>query len=357
MAASNFRRNMIRQHINEAGSINDLIPMLHLIELSTMQDILKQKVEKMDVVEMSKMFCSSLSIEMTLPKEIIGHITSFDNTRGLELVSKRFSKCYEKKKQQVLQKREDKITSKIQTEGKNPTTFIVDQKRTELDENEIESNYVGPIHNLSEAIDRANDGDIILVHSGTYGNSDDRGVFNIDKRLQIIGIGNVQVIMHDFNLLNDFYFKNIKMKNGSRLKISSGHTLFMDHCIVDIGPIDVTSGAVLDINDCHLRGKNTHIYIDANAEAVHIRDCIFSGCGANPCIQTSNSMEDMLWGSLTLIDNLFQNNDGIPIAPADMEYGAPLHMWVFHEGPEGTIKGNRFIGDIIEVLTQKFHEC
>eukprot|EP01083_Nonionella_stella_P151623 484721_1 len=93
--AAMFRRNMILERITEADSIDDLIPLLHSIELTTIQNILQQNVKQMDEPGISNLFCSPLSIERILPVDIIGHITSFHNGSQIRSVSKTFNQCYQ----------------------------------------------------------------------------------------------------------------------------------------------------------------------------------------------------------------------------------------------------------------------
>eukprot|EP01083_Nonionella_stella_P064118 166844_1 len=167
--AAMFQRNVILNHINEAKSINDLIPMLRAIELTAVQDILKQRVKQMDTAEeTSKLFCS-LSMEMVLPDDIIGHITSFYNMLQVKAVSKTFNKCYHQNEKREIQEREKRIASKLNIDGNSTTTtYIVDSTRTELSQNEKRLKYHGPMHDLLDVIiNTASNGDTILVHDGT----------------------------------------------------------------------------------------------------------------------------------------------------------------------------------------------
>eukprot|EP01083_Nonionella_stella_P276136 938159_1 len=103
--AAMFRRNMILERINEADSIDDLVPLLHAIELTAIQNILQHNVKQMDEAGISNMFCSSLSIERILPVDIIGHITSFDNGSQIRSVSKTFNQCYQQNRKREIQKK------------------------------------------------------------------------------------------------------------------------------------------------------------------------------------------------------------------------------------------------------------
>eukprot|EP01083_Nonionella_stella_P064116 166835_1 len=164
-----FRRNMVLDQINESKSIHDLIPILHAFELTTVQDILKQKVKQMNATDVSSLFCSSLSIEKILPLDIIGHITSFYNMLQVKAVSKTFNKCYHQNEKREIQEREKRIASKLNIDGNSTTTtYIVDSTRTELSQNEKRLKYHGPMHDLLDVIiNTASNGDTILVHDGT----------------------------------------------------------------------------------------------------------------------------------------------------------------------------------------------
>eukprot|EP01083_Nonionella_stella_P163322 537224_1 len=172
MADTQFRNNAIRKLIHDATTVHDLIPMLHLIELATLQNLLKQKVQQMDVSESSHVFCSAVSIENILPMDIIRHIASFHNMSRIASVSKTFNQCYLQNQKKEIQNRETYIASKIRITGHPITTFIVDPSRTKLSENEMKLQYKGPMNDLADAIAVANDGDRILLYEGTYGSRD-----------------------------------------------------------------------------------------------------------------------------------------------------------------------------------------
>eukprot|EP01083_Nonionella_stella_P266529 901510_1 len=110
-----YRQNMLHQRINQATSINDILPMLHHIELQTLKDILTDKINKMTMNETSKLFNASLSMETILPSDLIQHIMSFHNISNSKYVSKTFNKCHQKNKAIELKKKEKTFISTIQT--------------------------------------------------------------------------------------------------------------------------------------------------------------------------------------------------------------------------------------------------
>eukprot|EP01083_Nonionella_stella_P100242 282427_1 len=332
--AAMFQRNVILNHINEAKSINDLIPMLRAIELTAVQDILKQRVKQMDTAEeTSKLFCS-LSMEMVLPDDIIGHITSFYNMSQLQAVSKTFNKCYHQNKKREIQQREKRIASKLNIDH-NPTatTYIVDANRTQLNENEKRMKYHGPMHGLLETINIASNGDTILLCGGTYGCSYDSDgpnypealTLNFNKCLHIIGIEDNVVIQYNLiNIKNHSYFKNVKIKG--KIKVTSGCELFMQHCSVHFGflGIEVLDNSMIDVNDCNFYGDSRSseaIYVEeATKFRISCTHCLFHGCGYlnSPCIGASDSgVFDNTDAHLKLIDNRFSNNNGFPIGAFD----------------------------------------
>eukprot|EP01083_Nonionella_stella_P048527 129651_1 len=338
--AAMFRRNMTLEQINEAKSIYDLIPMLHVIGLSTIQDILTQKVKQMDVTDISNLFLSSLSIEKVLPLDVIGHITSFQNMSQIKCVSRTFNKCYQQNRKREIQKREKHIASTLHNDdNRTTTTHVVDPTRTELNDNEKRLKYNGPLNDLSNAVKMANDGDTILIHNGTYGYYDEEGdweenpmcLLNVDKAIQIVGIGDNVVIQYTrIEIGKHVYLKNIKIKICSGINVTSECELFMQDCNVDFPSctaIDCSSNCVIDINDCNFYGgKNAlgAIYIDAKVKSVSITHCVINGCGSidgEPCICT-NTCGDLSDVYLKLIDNLFVNNHGLPIGyiHSDMPY-------------------------------------
>eukprot|EP01083_Nonionella_stella_P070615 189049_1 len=152
MAAIQFRRNMMLEQINGATSVIDLIPMLDLIELSTIQDILRQKLQQTETSDIPNLFCTPLSIEKILPIDIIGYITSFYNMSRIQSVSQSFNKCYQQNKKREIHQREMVIADTIQSKDGHSRTLIVDPTRTELNENEMRLKYVGPLRDLPLAL-------------------------------------------------------------------------------------------------------------------------------------------------------------------------------------------------------------
>eukprot|EP01083_Nonionella_stella_P129131 391596_1 len=338
--ATVFRRNLILEQINASTSTHDLIPMLHAIELASLQNILKQKVKEMDVTDISTLFCSSLSIENILPVDIIGHITSFYNMSQVQAVSKTFNACYQQNKKTEIQEREKHIASKLKSNDNCiTTTYVVDPTRTELNANEIRLKYNGPMHDLLDAINVANDGDTILLGDGTYGlydeyvdEADDNAsqfLFTINKRLCIIGIGNNVLIQYNrMHVLNHIYLKDVRIKTVSEITVFSECELFMQHCTVDIftSGIDMLDGCAVHINDCTFYGSECSYWalsIHEEAKSVGVSHCVFNGFGRSECLPSIVVASDRRYGhdlsrvDLTFIDNKFSNNEGVLIAKHD----------------------------------------
>eukprot|EP01083_Nonionella_stella_P172423 591704_1 len=344
-----IRRNMILERINEADSIDDLIPLLHAIELTAIQDILQQKVKQMNEADISNLFCSSLSIEKILPTDIIGHITSFHNMSQTQSVSKTFKKCYHQNKQKQIQKREMHIASKLNRILDTTTTYVVDPNRTELNDNEKRLKYHGPMHDLLDVIiNTASNGDTILVHDGTYGcYSTD---IEINKCLRIIGTGdNVLIQCNIIGVNNHVYFKDVKIKIHSEvdegINVSPDCALFMEQSIVDftLEGICTSRNCVVDINNCKFNGgdhSNEAISIRQKVQTVSITHCMFQGCGRGDCDSNGESYdciatekdENFVGASLKLIGNLFVNNAGNPIGSWDGNTPRIYHHNVFFEG-------------------------
>eukprot|EP01083_Nonionella_stella_P193520 714669_1 len=139
MAAIQFRRNMMLEQINEATSVvstrshsnSDVYSSVHLIELSALQDILRQKLQQTETSDIPNLFCTPLSIEKILPIDIIGYITSFYNMSRIQSVSQSFNKCYQQNKKREIHQREMVIADTIQSKDGHSRTLIVDPTRTE----------------------------------------------------------------------------------------------------------------------------------------------------------------------------------------------------------------------------------
>eukprot|EP01083_Nonionella_stella_P282478 961209_1 len=309
--ATEFRANMIIEHINRAQSVHDLLPMLHLIELASIKDILKQQVRKLDVTETSNVFCASLSMEQILPTDIIQHITSFYNTSQIQTVSKTFNACHQQNMRRELQKRERKIMSEIQSDRKC-NTFTCKKA-----------------HELEEAIEMANHGDTILVYDGLYGDATHTRSLTINKDLQIKGVSTSNSVRIEFYSI-DIQSKRMHFQNVTMVvedEILTNGALYLDTCTVISSCDGITfrsPNCVLDINDCKFIGDvdscRSAIILEP-AISINITHCWFSGWGfleAEPCISVAHGQfgfpTDM---PLTIRDNVFSNNHGAPIGAFD----------------------------------------
>eukprot|EP01083_Nonionella_stella_P207021 752467_1 len=157
---TSHQKNTLCNTINEATSLNDLIPLLKCIELDTMQNILTNQIQTMKSNQISNTYFSSLSIETVLPIDIIQHIISFNNISHIKYVSKTFQNCYNNNQKIQLKQRKQQILSLIKWNETIHKTWIVDNTRTELNNNEIALKYQPSIfNNISDAINTAKSGD------------------------------------------------------------------------------------------------------------------------------------------------------------------------------------------------------
>eukprot|EP01083_Nonionella_stella_P011271 32036_1 len=348
MSTLQFRKEIILEEINNASSVDRLLPMLYLVGLDALKQMLKQKVQKLDVLETSKLFCETLSLETVLPMDIIGRITSFYNVSHVQSVSKTFQKCYQQNEAIEMKQKEKEIISKLQIND-NHATYVVDRTRNELRDDEIELHYKGPIHDISDAIALATDGDTILVYNESTGHFEleedeplsSQLVLNIDKRLQIIGMRDyVWISYNKINVMRDVYFKRIRLSVVQRVNVAPRCTLFMNYCHVrfDLQGIAVEDESAIDANHCRFEGdsdwSSDAISIGEKAKCVNIRHCVF---GKDPlvwqnetdccCIFFRVSDDSYINTQLRIIDNVFLKMGGTPVA-TDHDGGPRFRVWV-----------------------------
>eukprot|EP01083_Nonionella_stella_P038717 105259_1 len=312
------RLQSMNTYIDGAKTLTDLIPMLRHIELDMLKEVLKDNINNTTahpLMDNSKLFYSSLSIETLMPMDILDNIVSFHNISQNKLISKTFHKCYKRNKRRELKAREVQIQSQLKT-NEGSKTWVVHPTRSVLTTNEINLKQNGPINSLHEALAIAQDGDKILMHDGVYSHEQNK-VLDSEHSVQIIGCGkNVQISNCClFKIRNDIYFKNIHIETcGDGLEVFGDCTLFMENCHIQprngIG-IYLYYSASLCITNCNIQ-SDFPINISAAAKIVQITGCTFSRCGGDkryPCINVIRQCT----AELKIIDNLFINNKGVPI--------------------------------------------
>eukprot|EP01084_Bolivina_argentea_P097169 174688_1 len=321
-------RNELYQHVNQAASVEDLLPMLKHVKLQVIKDILNEKIDKMTMNSTSELFHASMSIETIFPTDIIQHITSFtNNIPSIREVSTNFNKCYTNNNLLELKQKQMQFAAIIQTNKDNDTdTWIVDSKRSSLDSTEIEIGCKGPLKYLSHAIKTAKSGDKILLFN--HKKSKSCIFFNIDKNLQIIGCTqNASINCEKITISGKVYFDNIKFTIGDRIQVCRQNRLFLTNCNIqfdELGIIVYNSGHLNVINSNFYGGEHCYaaIQIFYKAKDVEITGCMFTNCGSNESSPTI-SIEDYTDAKVKCQNNLFKGNYGIPIGRHDNE---PLYL-------------------------------
>ena len=313
---------MLMERIDRATSITDLIPMIKHIDLGEIKRILKCKIDSpMSDSQQSEMFFDSVSIEQSLPTDVLQHITSFNKAFEIKAVSKTLNKCYEQNAKHEIKRRKDKSMS-IVGKREHSKTWLVHPDRAELSEDERRSlpTFEGPINDLQKAINMAKPGDDILLYGGGYVYEEEH--LKIDKPLRFIGIGERgynQIRCELIDIKANIFCKNFKFNIGDSINVSKGVTAWFHGCnfFLDIQYGRITTGTEcdLDFRNCNVDGGPCDaITIGEDPINVNIEGCHFHDVGKNqtgyPVITVSKSMD---FKKINLRRNKFSKCISLPI--------------------------------------------
>eukprot|EP01083_Nonionella_stella_P158338 515273_1 len=326
MATIRFN-HLLRKHVAEATVITDLIPLLsELITLEEIRHILDDRIQKLDSDAERRICCNALPIQAMLPIDLIQHIVSFTDSSLVQYINKAFKQCFDQNKNIMLRERQSVIDKEafspnINYDETKNKTWIVHPTRTALNDHEIALGYEGPVHRLSDACARATSGDKVLVHDGKY--IDHEGNMNLDKKLQIIGLGDEVCIKNNCIAINKkMFFQNIKFDRTvfcTRLSFSPS-TVWMENCEFRCGQskiigIIVTQQGTLNAKHCIFHGPTRlHLNGPPRASAKFI-GCMFINF-RRTCIEINlkDEEENEKPYSLKCIGNIFKNNRAHPIS-------------------------------------------
>eukprot|EP01084_Bolivina_argentea_P256302 431468_1 len=286
-------------------------------------DIIRQEKQK----QRKKL---NANIEDRLPGDVIQYILSFNNdASNIRIVCKKFKEYSDQNKLKQLSKRAEVVEEEMFPNDKLNinNTWIIHPTRKQLTDEEIKSEYLGPIDSIYGAMAICESGDRLLIHDGDYCLFVDVYNYrNTDKSIQFIGIGdNVRVWLDQYFVITgncSVYFKNIKIafeKNSYQptILLTSNANLFMKDCNL-FGDLDrdqdiviyVKGNGEVNIRNCKFTTGYWPISIDGQSERnINIIGCMFTNCGdrvqQHGCIQLEISAS---FKSLKCVGNIFFNN-------------------------------------------------
>eukprot|EP01083_Nonionella_stella_P281210 956861_1 len=169
-------KHYLCEYVSNAQSTNDIIPLLKLIPLGVIQNAMVEAIHDLDSNTANDMQYKLLPITQILPDDVIQYIVSFTDSLHIKCINKAFNMCYNK--QRLLQSKQrqcfiDKqmLTPNIEYTTHNQT-WIMHPTRTHLSSEEIAFGYKGPMNNLQDAFRAVQSGDKLLLHDGTYTESE-----------------------------------------------------------------------------------------------------------------------------------------------------------------------------------------
>ena len=341
------------------------------IKSCSLHDLFKQmiitKVGQMKEEETRNIYFNTCSITHVLHTDTIQIILKFCYPHSqLRSVCKLFNQLIDKNVAMAAKARkcaieQEPFDADIHFDEKSNKVWIVDNNRNSLSPPEIQSGYHGPF-DFQYAIQNCESGDKILVHNGVYhckcpldidtmGNPDEIPI-NIDKNIQIIGIGssvyikdavsNISVIDIGKQIPCNVYFENLIFEGADIDGSWSGFVdiypeskVWINNCrfFPDNRSIFVDTNSELYAKDCLFNNCTSGIAISSFADKVNIIGCKFIGCGkqheqiiveSSSCIE----IEEVDVGryvpephndavQLRCIGNVFKNNGGYPVAVRD----------------------------------------
>eukprot|EP01083_Nonionella_stella_P123357 371703_1 len=332
-----MQHDALIDHIKSTQSIGDLnlMALLAIIPFSEIQTFLEQQISELNEDSIRKAYFTTLSIDDTLPSDVIGHVLSFHpfpHNAAINETNKMWNKCSAQIKTMQIKERKQEIANyDINYNEEVNNTWIVDPNRTQLTREETAASYKGPISVLNTAIERCESGDKLLIYDGVY-----EPVSNIHKSIQIIGVGGNVVFEHTCNNTSlSFgngsisYVENIRFVADIPLQYQD----FNNHINIEGGRTKVTvnkctffqgndgilcaNGACLDVKNCEFINNCIGILAEPNAANINVIGCVFEKCGLMKerlkCSSVSVTYKYCDFTipytlQLSCIGNLFRNN-------------------------------------------------
>eukprot|EP01083_Nonionella_stella_P142430 440697_1 len=257
---SKARRDALIRHIRSIACIGDIdiVTLLSMIPLSKIQTFLQQQILELNDNDIRKACFNILSINDTLPPDIVRHVLSFNtfpHNSAINATNKQWNKCSAQIKAMQNREREQVVDNyPIKYNEAVNNVWIVDPNRTQLTSDEIDANRKGPCSNIQTSIERCQSGDKLLIHDGVY----EVPQITIGKSIQIVGVGD-NVIFR--NMVGEDVDNTLRFINNS-ISYIENISFAVDSTVVDSdvdvsylndGHIGIESNAKVTINKCEFK--------------------------------------------------------------------------------------------------------
>ena len=273
----------ITKFIESASIKNELCFIVKALPLSNIKCAILEEIKKLNVEQQLQICYKILSIIDLLHDDMLQYIISFNEFEETRLINKKFNvltekneKKYYKELYELINENQDNVSNK---------TYIVNQNKLSLHSIERKLKYIGPYCDLNIVIKKCNDGDRVLVHSGTYPVYD--AVF-IEKNIQIIGLTNTSYMECDkttFINSDNIELQNMKILSYNieqLITICRGSGLKAFGCSFESAPNIITQTLIwvcheanLMVNNCEFREAKEAVGMSPIAQHIDIRKCHF----------------------------------------------------------------------------------
>eukprot|EP01083_Nonionella_stella_P221992 792554_1 len=306
-----------------------IISLLSVIPFVEIQTFMEQQIRKLIMNSIRETYFNTLSMNATLPNDLIGHILSFHpyHAPNINQTSKMWNKCALQNK--FIQNKErikevEKYDFNYSEEESN--TWIVDANRTQLTNDEINASCKGPISDIDTAVGLCESGDKLLIYDGVY-----ECKSRIEKSIQLIGAGKNVVVTNrtseDTRYIAPLAFENNTISyienitfaidpdsDHEIIDIGSGAKVIFNKCVFKHGETGIwcPEGVCLDTKRCTFTKCDCAIYVVPGPveSNVNVVGCLFDSCSHTvfACSQNNNPSKVKLMG----IGNIFRNNLSYP---------------------------------------------
>eukprot|EP01083_Nonionella_stella_P145699 457050_1 len=300
-------------HIQSTQCVGDLISWLAIIPFSEIQNFVEQQIVKLNQNSIRKAYFSDLSINDTLPSDIVRHILSFNtfpHNAAINATNKQWKKCSAQIKAKQNKERQQAVDSyHIKYDEEVNNIWIVDKNRSLLTDDEIASNFKGPVSDLHTAIERCESGDKLLIHDGVY----EEPQMVTDKSIQLVGVGDSVVVRMRNTASRDIV---LTFQNNSISYVENIAFPAYDKC--DDGPIEIVSNAKVTLHRCKFENGMFCIYC-ADGGCLDIKSCEFINCNCG--IYAEHDAE-----KVNVIGCRFENDEKCEYTNSD-NFGYPVLVY------------------------------
>eukprot|EP01084_Bolivina_argentea_P075936 137612_1 len=151
--------------INKAQNAHDLVNIMNHIPIESLKEFINDKLQSMHENKIREIYYDSVSIHDIIIDDVIQSVISYiPYENSIKYINTTFHDLEKLNKNLRIRLRKRNILSQF----KNKNTYIVDESRNYLTEEEIKKGIKGPIKTLDKALNLMESGDKIILSKGEY---------------------------------------------------------------------------------------------------------------------------------------------------------------------------------------------